>query len=351
MLKEKRILVAPVNWGLGHATRCIPIIRALLQYQSVPVIASDGVALALLKKEFPHLETVSLPSYGIEYAKKARNFKLKMLWDSPKIIKAIQKEKKAVKGIIEDYTIDGIISDNRFGVRSNHVTSVYLSHQLKVLSGPTTLLTSWVHRRYIRKFDECWVPDTPESRFSGTLSQYRSIGIPLKYLGILSRFNPEELPIKNDLLIILSGPEPNRSQLEASLFDLLQRFEGKVCIVRGTTKPLGWKKVQSNIEVHDLMISKDLEREINQSELIISRSGYSSVMDMAALGKRAFFIPTKGQYEQEYLASYLQEQNWAQFATEATFSLSLLKNLNPSVRFEVTESVLTISLLDLFERK
>ncbi len=345
----KKVIVAPLNWGLGHATRCIPLINYLHEQGFTPVLASDGAALDLLAKEFPSLETLVLPSYSIRYGKRLKTSLFRQI---PRILRASKKERAIIdRYISENSDVIGLISDNRFGVRSNRVTSVYLSHQLKVLSGPTTLLTSWVHRRYVRKFDECWVPDTPESRFSGTLSQYRSIGIPLKYLGILSRFNPEELPIKNDLLIILSGPEPNRSQLEASLFDLLQRFEGKVCIVRGTTKPLGWKKVQANIEVHDLMISKDLEREINQSELIISRSGYSSVMDMAALGKRAFFIPTKGQYEQEYLASYLQEQNWAQFATEATFSLSHLKKLNPSVRFEVTESVLTISLLDLFERK
>jgi UDP:flavonoid glycosyltransferase YjiC (YdhE family) len=127
---EKNILVAPLNWGLGHATRCIPIIMALEKNGFRPIIASDGVALALLKKEFPHLVALELPSYSIEYAKKGENFKWKLLKNSPKTLKAMFSEKGLVKKWIKEYNLSGIISDNRLGVHSKKVPSVFITHQL-----------------------------------------------------------------------------------------------------------------------------------------------------------------------------------------------------------------------------
>ena len=79
-IKNKKIIVAPLNWGLGHATRCIPIINGLLENGFEPIIASDGVALELLKKEFPKLISFELPSYNIKYAEKGKNFKWKMIY-------------------------------------------------------------------------------------------------------------------------------------------------------------------------------------------------------------------------------------------------------------------------------
>ena len=159
----KNILVAPLNWGLGHATRCIPIIKELKINGFTPIIASDGVALEMLRKEFPELQTLELPSYQIEYAKNGANFKWKMLKNTPKMIEAILEEKKLVKKWIKEYDIIGIISDNRLGVFSKKVQSVFITHQLNVLTGNTTWLTSKMHQRIIKKYTECWVPD-----FEGT---------------------------------------------------------------------------------------------------------------------------------------------------------------------------------------
>ncbi len=345
----KKIIVAPLNWGLGHAARCIPIIDNLLEQGLTPVLASDGAALELLVKEYPDLERVTLPSYQIRYGKR---LKLSLFRQVPRIRQAVKIENRLINQYIkENREVAGIISDNRLGVRSKLVTSVYLSHQLRVLSGATTFLTSWVHRRYINKFDECWVPDTPFSRFSGRLSQVKSLGIPIRHLGILSRFSYQKRAKKFDILVLLSGPEPNRSKMETQLIEQLKSYKGQVGLVRGTTKPFYTSNQQLGIKIFDMLASKDLEHEINQSDIIISRSGYSSIMDMAVLGKRAFFIPTKGQYEQEYLARYLSEHKQANYATEDTFSLSKLDKMQQDLKFEVTEMNLELPASDFFERK
>ena len=149
---SKNILIAPLNWGLGHATRCIPIIKELQQFGFTPIIASDGVALRLLQKEFPELVSIELPSYEIEYAKDEKDFKWKLIKNSPKMIQAIFEEKKKVKALVKQYDLKGIISDNRLGVYSKKVPSVFITHQLNVLSGKTTWISSKLHQFFIAKF-------------------------------------------------------------------------------------------------------------------------------------------------------------------------------------------------------
>jgi UDP:flavonoid glycosyltransferase YjiC (YdhE family) len=175
---KKNILVAPLNWGLGHATRCVPIINALIDNNFNPIIASDGVALALLKKEFPELQTIEFPSYHIEYPKNGKHFMLKMIANSPKMISAVLKERRLVKKIITSYKIEGIISDNRLGVRNKKIPSVFITHQLTVLTGSTTWLTTKVHRYIINQFKECWVPDVAGiPNLSGELGHPDNIGL------------------------------------------------------------------------------------------------------------------------------------------------------------------------------
>ena len=344
-----KVIVAPLNWGLGHATRCIPLISYLREQGINPVIASDGVALELLVREFPSLETLVLPSYKIRYGKK---LKASLFLQIPTISRAVKKERAIIAQYVsQNKDVIGIISDNRFGARSDQVTSVYLSHQLRVLSGLTTFLTSWVHQRYIAKFDECWVPDTNASSFSGRLSQVTSMSLPIRHLGILSRISPKKLAKKNDLLIILSGPEPNRTHFENRLLNQLKDYQGKVCLVRGTTRPFKNGIDPTDLEIHDLMVTSELEQEINQSDVVLCRSGYSSIMDMASLGKKGIFIPTKGQYEQEYLARNLKERGHAHFASEDDFTIEAVRQLKGYPGFKITKMSLDLPVLDLFKRK
>ena len=337
---------------MGHATRCIPIINALLKANYEPVLASDGDALLLLQKEFPLLQSVELPSYNISYPKNGKNLKLKLFLQLPAIISAVRKERKMVAQLIDKYNIDGIISDNRFGVYSEKVPSVYVTHQLNVLSGLTTFFTSKIHQQFIKKFDECWVPDVVGiSNYSGALGHLKKHHLNLKYLGILSRFQPKDLQIKNDLLLLLSGPEPQRTLLENKLLKELQYFKGKILMVRGVLKSTSEITAPVNFKIVNHLLANELEEAINQSNVVIARSGYSTIMDLAVLGKKAFFIPTPGQFEQEYLAKRLQENLVVPYAKPDEFSAAKLSDLNKYSGFEKATSTVDLKWFKLFEGK
>ena len=325
---NKTILIAPLNWGLGHATRCIPIIKALQDNNYIPIIASDGIALELLRKEFPYIQTLELPSYHIEYAKNAKNFKWKLIKNLPKMIIAILDEKKMVNSWIKKHDIDGIISDNRLGVFSKKVPSVFITHQLNVMTGNTTRFTSKCHQYFIKKYTQCWVPDTNETpNLTGDLGHIKSNKLNLNYIGPLSRMRKKDTPKIYDLMIILSGPEPQRTFLEEKLQKEIVNYTGDVVFVKGVVEKTQTKEQIKNVTYYNFMNTKQLELTFNESDLVLCRSGYTTVMDLAKLGKKAFFIPTPGQYEQEYLAIKLQEEQLVPYATQNDFTIEDLSKV------------------------
>ncbi len=327
MLK-KRILVAPLNWGLGHATRCIPIINELLRNNFEVIIASDGAALELLKKEFPKLESHELPSYNIKYSAKKSFFTPYLVLQTPKILSAIAKEKKATTKLVSTLKLSGIISDNRWGVRSKKIPSVIITHQLKVLSGKTTFISSKIQQNIISKFTECWVPDNEEEpNLSGVLGRIDNSTFPIKYIGALSRFSKELKTNKYKYGIILSGPEPQRSLLESKLFKEFEGFAFPVVFIKGIVEAEKKQTKIGNLTIYNYLFGQELQTVLNQCEYIICRSGYSSIMDIASLQKKAFLIPTPGQPEQEYLACYLLEKGMILSATQENFNLELLEDL------------------------
>ncbi|WP_139957207.1 glycosyltransferase [Flavicella sediminum] len=348
---RNKVLVAPLNWGLGHVSRCIPIVKFLIANNLEPVIASDGDALVFFRKEFPTLDYIELPSYGIVYAKKAYALKFKLLFSFFFIRKAVAKERKFIEANINPSEFVGIISDNRFGVCHSKIPSVYITHQLSVLSGLTTKITSFVHQRIIAQFDECWVPDTSgKMNLGGRLSQSsKDVKISVKYIGPLSRLNKLEVPIAYDLLVLLSGPEPQRTLLENKLLSELERFEGKIAFVRGVVSSGNKINAPKNMKVYNFLLSENLEKLMHQSELVICRSGYSSIMDLQKLEKKAFFIPTPGQTEQVYLAKRMQELQIADYCCQKEFTLACLARVNSFLGFSNrTCSILEKDLLQLF---
>lgn len=353
MDNRKRILVAPLNWGLGHATRCIPIIRGLLDHDLEPIIASDGDALALLKKEFPQLSFVEFPSYNIQYAEKAKYFKLKMLWDTPKILKAIAAENRQTRQLVECLGICGIISDNRLGVSCKKVPCVFITHQLNVLTGTTTWFSSQVHQRIIKKFDECWVPDVKgEPNLSGRLGHLTRDKPAIKYIGALSRLNTLDEEKIYDLMVLISGPEPQRSMLETKVLKQLSGYAGEVIFIRGKIEAQQEITRKDRILIYNYMNTEQLEKAFNQSELVLSRSGYTTVLDLAKLGKRAFFIPTPGQYEQEYLAKRLEKQRLVPYCKQEDFDIEMLERVSDFKGLSAVDSELNLnSFFGLFQGK
>ncbi|WP_081210581.1 glycosyltransferase [Salegentibacter sediminis] len=354
-MKKKRILVAVLNWGLGHATRCIPIIKALVTNGYEPILASDGAALALLKKEFPELLAEELPSYNIDYGDSPNFLKWKLFLESPRIMKVIKAEKEYTRLLVEKYNLNGIISDNRLGVRYKHLKCVFITHQLNVLSGNTTWLSSKLHQKYIRKFDECWVPDLPGSRnLSGVLGHLKKTPEEVKYMGLLSRFSKIDLPQKYKFMIILSGPEPQRSFLEKILLKEFKNISEKTLFVRGVLDEsnLISKEHNPNLILKNYLFGKDLEEALNSSETIVCRSGYTSILDLSKLEKKAFLIPTPGQFEQEYLAERLEKLGIAPSCSQDDFKISKLKSLKSFSGFRDFGGVPDFrSLFALFEGK
>lgn len=320
MKVNTKILVAPLNWGLGHATRCIPVIRELLNQSFEVIIASDGVSLELLKIEFPKLVFYDLPSYRISYDS---HFVWSMAKKLPKILGAIEKEKTAVEKIVSDNGIDVIISDNRYGCHSSKAKNIFICHQHYLLlpwwMSAFSPFINALHSKYLNKFDEHWIPDLPEQSLSGKLSCTTLKD--KRFIGILSRFCFKPLEKIYDIIAIVSGPEPQRTHFENILWREMEQSELKTILVCGKVESEQTIFQSRNATKVNFMSSDELERTINSSGLVICRSGYSSVMDLAKLNKRVIFIPTHGQTEQEYLAKRFRDLRVAPFFSQSQFNL------------------------------
>mgnify|MGYP006194365647 CR=1 FL=1 len=334
MLYKKRILVTPLNWGLGHATRCIPIIHELLKQGAEVIIAADQLPLHLLRTEFPDLEFVTFPGLEIKY-KSNTSLVFNMALQANKFYKAFAEEHLVLKKVVENYAIDAVISDNRYGAYSDVIPSILITHQVFLSLPIGEIVMEKVIKKYLSKFDECWIPDFEGAKnLSGLLSHKKSLPKNYHFIGPLSRFawqGDQKHVIKRKLMVVLSGPEPNRSDLEEKLFDELQNVDFDVLMVRGSLKELQIQDYNPHLKVEPVLTSAQLYKEMSSSELILCRSGYSSIMDLAALGKKAILIPTKGQTEQEYLAEKLKEEKVFYAVDEK--DLNLQKALQESKKY------------------
>ena len=344
----KKIIIAPLNWGLGHATRCVPIIKELQKSNFTPVIASDGTALQFLIKEFPSLEFFELPSYKISYG---RNLKWSLIRKIPTIVRAVHKERLLIQEYVhQNPNVVGIISDNRFGCYYTKIPSVYITHQLNVLSGFLTPVTSFFHRRVIRKYNECWIPDEENSVYSGKLSR-SSKNLNQKYIGVLSRFKKQELPQDIDVLILLSGPEPNRTQLEIKLTSIFKTSSKKVYLIQGVVEKTQKTTKENQLTIVNFMLTNELDKIFNSSKLVICRSGYSSVLDLVSLNKKALLIPTKFQNEQEYLAKHLHKKKYFSFVKERKVNKKTLDVFPEFTPANYQKKVFNSKLFHLFHGK
>jgi len=325
--KSKKILVAPLDWGLGHATRCIPIIKELIIQKYEVCIAASGDQKRLLKAEFPGLSYVELPGYHIKYDKNRALTLLRLVGSIPKILIRVKEENRWLRQYKATGGVDIIISDNRYGLWDPDLCCILITHQLTIQSGLGGRIDRWIqrlHYRLIHRFNTCWVPDMPDRPgLAGRLSHpERMPDVPTHYIGLLSRMEKMERkdePI--DLLILLSGPEPQRSILEKMLWKQLPSFKGSVVFVRGL--PCGG---QNRLEgeqaaVYEHLPARELNECLSRARLVVARTGYSTVMDLVRLKKKAVLIPTPGQTEQEYLGIHLTSQRIALCVNQNGFSL------------------------------
>jgi hypothetical protein len=290
-LTSPKILVAPLDWGLGHATRCIPIIKELIRDNCTVLIAASGNIKTLIKTEFPRLRFVDLPGYNIEYAASYWGLAAKIVAQIPKILSAIKEEQAWLKKVVEEEKIDAVISDNRYGLYHPQVRSVFVTHQL-LIKAPIQLaeeILRNINYDYINKFDECWIPDAEgENNLAGNLAHPASMPeIPVRYIGPVSRFGSNNMAEEKHLLLLLSGPEPQRSILEKSLLEDLKEYTQPVVLVRGLTQAEDELEPANNVTVFNHLPADQLERKIQEASLVIARCGYSTIMDLAALKRKA----------------------------------------------------------------
>ena len=338
-LAGKKLLVAPLDWGLGHATRCVPVIRDLLNNNCEVWLAGEGAQEKLLREEFPSLVFLPLKGYRIKYAK--NGFTGNILLQVPSILRSIKEENKWLKEQVNKFGFEVVISDNRYGLHHEKTFSVFITHQLTIKSSlgkwSEKMVQHWNYK-FIKRFHECWVPDEKgENNLAGELSHPAKLpNVPVKYIGALSRFSPFPPlgigPIKDHLLIIFSGPEPQRTILENKVVDQIVNYPATATIVRGLPGERNIIPSTNTIHFYNHLSSKELNNEAMKAEFIVSRSGYSTIMDIAALRKKSILIPTPGQTEQEYLAYYLMKKQFSFCVKQNNFSL--LENIQEAKRFE-----------------
>lgn len=318
------------------------------------MIAADNAPLAFLQKQFPQLEFVKYPGFRPQYSKSNSQI-LRMASSIPSALKNFRNDHNVMKRIIKNYDIDAIISDNRFGAWSKQVPCVFITHQLhiqipKFMNGVRPIV-DFVNKHYIKQYNECWIPDNHEEPFlSGKLSHPFFKNIITKPIGILSRFSEYKIVKEEkdiDLLVILSGPEPQRTLLENIILRQIPMFEGKIILLRALPNSL------SSIEhpYHNLHVFNHVDDEtfisfVNHSKKIICRAGYSSLMDLVTLRKNALLIPTPGQTEQEYLAEYLSKKSAFTFINQDKLDLSKIDISDSNTTFAANHDLLNETIKD-----
>lgn len=323
---KKRVLVAPLDWGLGHATRCIPVIKMLLQNNFEVFIAAQNACAQLLKKEFPFLKIVPLPGYNISYSDNKKTFLIKMLSQFPSIKKTIKKENKWLERVRKEYKLDIVISDNRFGLYHPKIHSIFITHQLHIKAG--NFFIEWLAQKinyyFINKYNECWIPDEAGLEgLAGELSHPKKMPFTsVKYIGILSRLKKATHKKNIDLLVMLSGPEPQRSIFENILLPQMMPLKISMVLVRGLPAEDNKLAHENNyLNIYNHLPAEELNEIMLSAKTIVARSGYSTIMDLATLQQNAMLVATPGQTEQEYLAAFLSNKNYFISANQQGFNL------------------------------
>jgi hypothetical protein len=307
-----RVMICPLDWGLGHATRCVPIVNEFLRQGCEVFLGCTGGQQAFFSQEFPDLEQIPCPPYQIMYPEQGFMMPFWLLHQIPRLKRLVAAEQLWTESICKSYQIDLVVSDNRFGCYSRKHPSIYITHQVRI-AFPSPFqsfepLGEKLHGKIQASFQEVWIPDSSgPDNLGGKLSHCGLIPGKHRFIGSQTRFFPataEELSRKKDIdiLALLSGPEPQRTLLEKQLLPLLVASGRSCMLVQGKPGEAPLPATNNQLRIYSHLPSKDLRQAILSSKLVLCRSGYSTLMDLQALQAKAVLIPTPGQTEQEYLA-------------------------------------------------
>lgn len=329
------VFISALDWGLGHATRIIPIINGFIDKHEEVILGASEKQEILYREFFPEVLIVRSKSFSPVYPK-GKNLLLKIAFQVPSFLISIFREHRQLKKMIQDYGISKVISDNQYGLYNKKIHSIFIGHQINIkLPRKIRIIEGLVNRLntyFINRFNECWIPDEMgEKSLAGDLSApKRELKNPPKYIGILSRFSivdeekPDSIP---ELLILISGPEKQRTLFENNVLHALSRTRTPMSylIIRG----LPDENMEPIPNALNHCSSGKLKGLILGAKYIICRSGYSTLMDLVYLKRNAVLVPTPGQTEQEYLADYLNEKEMFPVVSQGQINIQqIISGLN-----------------------
>jgi UDP:flavonoid glycosyltransferase YjiC (YdhE family) len=337
-IKQKPlILFSPLDWGWGHTTRCIPLIRSFQDLGCEILVACNSTQKKIIESEIYGARYLFLEGYNIEYGRSGWLTRFKIFAQLYKILMKINQERRWLRELLDKEPVKAIVSDNRYGLCHSRIPSIFITHQLQPKTGLGTAADAMVRSylfRFINRFTQCWVPDSREDGLAGTLSHPPKFPvIPVNYIGLVSRV--EQANSQADqvfgLLVLLSGPEPQRSVFEKLVLDQLNDSHSSTlsCVVvrgvdAGASLP---SNVPPNVRVYNVANAEKLSQLIANAQTVLCRSGYTSLMELISRGKKMILVPTPGQTEQEYLAKYFVEKNYAIAFSQVDFSLTTALNM------------------------
>ena len=299
-ISNQTILISALDWGFGHTTRCVALINELLKQNNKIIFAGNQQQTLFMIKEFPQITIEQIDGYNVTLSSHQSTY-LQMAKQLNKITSAIKKENKWVEQYVKQHKVDVIISDNRYGFRNSNVKSIFMGHQLNVYVPYFRQLVNKKLSKYINQFNGCWIVDDESINLAGDLSNPKYLSIPYNYIGLLNRLTKKEEGILFDYLIIISGAYPENEHFLKKVEDYFSQKTTSLVII---------STVKSNQPIKNAKYiynptTNELNTLINQSKIIVSKLGYTTLMEMVGLEKDCFLIPTKGQFEQEYLAKHI----------------------------------------------
>jgi uncharacterized protein (TIGR00661 family) len=325
MGKDLKVLIIPLDWGLGHATRCVPMIAYMLSKGWQITLAGEGKTANLLRREFPQLQILPLRGYRIGYPKKGIFFIPAIIIQFPKIIFSVIYENIWLRRKMQLHGWDIVISDNRYGLFHQKAKTIFITHQIAPISGLGRIvdwLMQLISTHFIQRFNACWVPDAADDpTISGRLSHPRTVPKNITYIGPLSRIKTNNIAEEDFILLLLSGPEPQRTILENKLIEQVSSLQYAFICIRGLPIDQSIPTASNNIHFINHLPADEMANMIARSKMVVCRTGYSTVMDLISLRKKAIVIPTPGQTEQEYLGKRLSNLGWYVVQTQQNLEL------------------------------
>ena len=326
--KKPLLLFSPLDWGLGHTTRSLPILREFLHYGFEIIVACNSIQKLILAAELPNRAFTALEGYNVNYPRNGAGFRWKIGSQLINILTKVKHENQWVCKFTASHAVDLILSDNRYGFHHPAVPSVFITHQLAPKTGLGRKSDALVQRflyRHINKFTECWIPDVQQApSLSGELSHTQKLPhTAIQYIGQLTRFH-ENISIATEdnlLLLVLSGPEPQRTIFENIVLQQLPAAPYKTIVVRGLPAAKQQPNPVDSVVFYNHLEAEQLNDLALKAQYVLCRPGYTSLMDMLSLKKKMIVVPTPGQTEQEYLAGHLSKNKIAVSFKQKNFDL------------------------------